>query len=410
MNPRLCPNACRHIVAAVTLALLLAPTALASHSFPADVPDDHPFHNEIGVFKDTNITTGCSATAFCPADYVRRQTMAVFIDRALGLVVRPGESTQTGVPGSRVAMLDDGVSLVGTGNEALELLHNGARVLRLEGSSSPNVIAGSSGNVAIEAVAGAAIGGGGTPSGQGNRVTDNYGTIAGGAGNRAGDEAGTTVDRPYATVGGGQSNHSDGNYATVGGGYANTAGGFGATVAGGHSNAALGTYSFAAGRRAKANDNGSFVWGDSVPVDLVSNGVNSFRARAIGGFQLYTNTAHTTGCSIAAGGGSWSCSSDRALKRHFAPVDGRALLGRLATVPITTWSYTSQSPSIRHIGPVAQDFARAFRVGENDNQISMVDADGVALAAIQALHRENEALERRLIAVERALREKGRTR
>lgn len=41
---------------------------------------------------------------------------------------------------------------------------------------------------------------------------------------------------------------------------------------------------------------------------------------------------------------------------------------------------------MRHIGPTAQDFYAAFGVGEDEQHISMVDADGVALAAIQALY------------------------
>jgi polyhydroxyalkanoate synthesis regulator phasin len=35
---------------------------------------------------------------------------------------------------------------------------------------------------------------------------------------------------------------------------------------------------------------------------------------------------------------------------------------------------------------VAQDFAAAFAVGEDDKHIATVDADGVALAAIQGLY------------------------
>jgi len=35
---------------------------------------------------------------------------------------------------------------------------------------------------------------------------------------------------------------------------------------------------------------------------------------------------------------------------------------------------------------MAQDFAAAFKVGEDDKHITTVDADGVALAAIQGLY------------------------
>jgi hypothetical protein len=76
--------------------------------------------------------------------------------------------------------------------------------------------------------------------------------------------------------------------------------------------------------------------------------------------------------------------SDRAQKRGFAPVDSRAILDQVARLPISTWHYTND-PAVTHLGPVAQDFKAAFNVGSDDKHIATVDADGVALAAIQAL-------------------------
>ena len=56
------------------------------------------------------------------------------------------------------------------------------------------------------------------------------------------------------------------------------------------------------------------------------------------------------------------------------------------------------------MGPMAQDFHAAFGLGANDVTIATVDADGVALAAIQGLNdkleRENEALKKRLADLE----------
>jgi hypothetical protein len=45
---------------------------------------------------------------------------------------------------------------------------------------------------------------------------------------------------------------------------------------------------------------------------------------------------------------------------------------------------------------MAQDFYAAFRVGADDRHITSVDEDGVALAAIKALHFENVRLRERL--------------
>jgi hypothetical protein len=88
--------------------------------------------------------------------------------------------------------------------------------------------------------------------------------------------------------------------------------------------------------------------------------------------------------------------SDRNVKANFSAVDGQALLARLAAVPVSTWNYKTQADSIRHMGPTAQDFRAAFGLGEDDQHISTVDSEGVALAAIQALYQTVTELKRDL--------------
>lgn len=78
--------------------------------------------------------------------------------------------------------------------------------------------------------------------------------------------------------------------------------------------------------------------------------------------------------------------SDRNAKANFSSVNPRLILDKLTSIPIQTWSYKTDSDSVRHIGPVAQDFRAAFQLGADDLHISTVDADGVALAAIQGLY------------------------
>ena len=63
-------------------------------------------------------------------------------------------------------------------------------------------------------------------------------------------------------------------------------------------------------------------------------------------------------------------------------------------MPITSWSYKAEKPSIRHIGPMAQDFYKAFGLGLDNEHITTIDEGGVALAAIQGLYRQNQALQR----------------
>ena len=82
--------------------------------------------------------------------------------------------------------------------------------------------------------------------------------------------------------------------------------------------------------------------------------------------------------------------SDRYVKQDFAAVDAQAVLAQVASLPLQSWAYTN-APTVRHLGPVAQDFHAAFGLGSDDRHIATVDADGVALAAIQGLNRKVEA-------------------
>jgi hypothetical protein len=91
--------------------------------------------------------------------------------------------------------------------------------------------------------------------------------------------------------------------------------------------------------------------------------------------------------------------SDRNAKEAFAPVDPPEVLRRVVRLPIETWSYKGER--IRHLGPMAQDFAAAFGLGADDRHIHTLDAAGVALAAIQGLHAVAEAQAARLAALER---------
>jgi hypothetical protein len=86
--------------------------------------------------------------------------------------------------------------------------------------------------------------------------------------------------------------------------------------------------------------------------------------------------------------------SDRAIKHAIIPVDGDAVLDRLASIDVSRWRYDAD-PSVEHIGPMAQDFRAAFGVGESERHIATVDANGVTMAAVQALHRRVEALRKR---------------
>jgi hypothetical protein len=173
----------------------------------------------------------------------------------------------------------------------------------------------------------------------------------------------------------------------------------------------------AAGRRAKANHQGAFVWADSTDADFASQRNDQLRARANGGarfdvnnngwVEIFDQAAHATTVLIDTStgaylttAGAWTNASSRDQKENFTPVDGQAVLASLAEMPITTWNHKVEDPSIRHMGPVAQDFYAAFGLGASDTSIGTLDADGVALAAIQGLYSLAQEQDTRIQALE----------
>jgi len=140
---------------------------------------------------------------------------------------------------------------------------------------------------------------------------------------------------------------------------------------------------------------GSFIYGDSSHIGIPANDAdNQFMVVASGGLKFYTNTVATIGAELPKGSGSWMTLSDRNAKTAVQPVDAREVLKKVTALPLNTWQYKAQEAKYRHVGPMAQDFYAAFQLGESDKGIDTVDADGVALAAIQGLNAllvENDA-------------------
>ena len=98
----------------------------------------------------------------------------------------------------------------------------------------------------------------------------------------------------------------------------------------------------------------------------------------------------TSGGTVYANG--VALTSDRNAKQNFMPLDGRTILAKVISLPITEWNYKNNSAEVRHVGPMAQDFHAAFGLdGVDDKHISVVDEGGVALAAIQGLNQKLNA-------------------
>ena len=318
---------------------------------------------------------------------------------------------------------------------------------------------------------GATVGGGHL-----NKATNAFATVSGGALNNA--------SALYATVSGGLANTNAGETGFIGGGQSNTitVAGTNAVIAGGLSNTVGAAYSFAAGRRAKANHAGSFVWADTTEADFASTADKQFLVRAdyaginaptrlneftifgvrspatagyggmcvqtsgaaakpfygysvtgggsdawtevdgedgnkwklfVGGNRLTVTpsglvgigtTAPTFPLEMASGahvtaGGVWQNASDASRKENFRAVDSRKILAKVAGLSVTKWNYRAE-PGVDRIGPTAQDFRAAFGLGADDKHIGTLDADGVALAAIQGLIEEIKLRDEKIAQLE----------
>ncbi len=293
------------------------------------------------------------------------------------------------------------------------------------------------------------------------------GTANTASGSHAGALAGinNTASGFWSTVPGGGSNCAGGDFSFAGGQRAkvrvgNAVGAPGVGCAGVPSSGTL------------AGDVGTFVWADTQSADFVSTGPDQFNVRAAGGVNLHQSTSlsfgsrtrqmvnlwgptaygigvqadtlymrsnnfyawyqggvHADAALTPGAGGNlmmaltpgpgittptgyvratlFSSVSDRNVKTGFSAIDPLDVLGKVLALPLSRWSYRSATDQW-HIGPMAQDFFAAFGLGGDDKTISTVDADGVALAAIQGLNakleRENAALRGELAALRTELR------
>jgi hypothetical protein len=284
------------------------------------------------------------------------------------------------------------------------------------------LVAGGTGNTAsgIQATVGGGIG---------NRAIQRIATISGGSANSANGNGATiaggaanSASGAQSAVAGGELNFANAEQAALGGGFSNTVGGRLATVPGGAFNQANGDFSLAAGRRAQANHNGAFVWADSTNGAIASTASDQFIARAGGHFFLTaTNTLPedqglintsaganpdgTNGAYLSAGG-VWTDVSDEHAKERFASIRPADVMRKVADLPVTTWSYSSE-PGVRHLGPVAQDFHRAFGLGADARHIAALDTGGVALAAIKGLNSTVEKQGRQIARLRTRLAEVG---
>lgn len=130
-------------------------------------------------------------------------------------------------------------------------------------------------------------------------------------------------------------------------------------------------------------------------LEFYAAGTNRMVVQTNGNVGIGTNNPaerlHVVGNILATG--TITPNSDRNAKTNLAPVDTTDVLKRVVALPVLQWRFKGEAEQVKHVGPMAQDFHAAFGLGGIATAIATVDADGVALAAIQGL---NQKLEERL--------------
>ncbi|HKQ39275.1 MAG TPA: hypothetical protein VJ063_14450 [Verrucomicrobiae bacterium] len=246
---------------------------------------------------------------------VNNQPLELRVNNTRALRLEPAGGSPNVIGGSPLNLIEtgSGFGAIGGGNRNV-----------ISNNSHNATIAGGVGNVVHHNSSFATIGGGSS-----NRVASIYGTIVGGWSNTVaqiggfvgggttnvasgylaavvggeGNVAGSTASvvgggfdneaSGYgSTIAGGYFNQSDGNASAVAGGASNVASGDASTIPGGSANRAAGAHSLAAGLRARADHDGTFVWADRTFVDFSSTTSNQFLVRAKGGVGIGTNNPH----------------------------------------------------------------------------------------------------------------------
>jgi hypothetical protein len=130
-----------------------------------------------------------------------------------------------------------------------------------------------------------------------------------------------------------------------------------------------------------SNPNVNFRILDSGTIRVVRAGSTTFNLRGNGNLTI---------------GGALTQNSDVNSKHNISPVSGEIVLAHLRELPITTWTYKNDESGASHLGPMAQDFHKAFGLGEDNRHVAPLDVAGVALAAVKELEAKVSAKDAQL--------------
>lgn len=372
------------------------------------------------------------------------QALVLRVNNQQALRVEPTAGSPNLIGGSSANFVSLGVQGANIGGGASGLANRVTDEFGTVSGGQNNLAGNNSGPVNDANFATVAGGASNSALGRSSAIGGGFNNTASGALSSVAGGGSNTARGDFSVVAGGTANCAGGDNSW--------AGGVKAKVRPGPGSAAVGAGCTGVSLAPVTNgDLGTFAWADSQDADFVSTGPNQFLIRADGGLFYNTNTTvasfddvvlrarqnsgdsdmdlrlvsrnaksaritvsdGTGGVVIAPNnltpdanrlvvgggsgggatltfGGAWTNASSRTFKEGFAAVNPLDVLKRLIDLPIGTWSYTGSEEGL-HLGPVAEDFKAAFGLAGDGKSIATVDADGVALAAIQGLNQKLEA-------------------
>jgi hypothetical protein len=142
--------------------------------------------------------------------------------------------------------------------------------------------------------------------------------------------------------------------------------------------------STAIGNGAMVTGSNIFVFGNSEVTGWGFGTEPGIRALKVG-----TTSSNGNGAYLTVGG-TWTNASARSKKEDFQRQDRNLILEKINQLEVTKWKYKGTDREY-HYGPMADDFLRLFKVGD-DSSISDMDKTGVLFLGMQALIEKNKSL------------------
>ncbi len=140
--------------------------------------------------------------------------------------------------------------------------------------------------------------------------------------------------------------------------------------------------------KGETNESWKFVTrGDDFQISKVGSGSAELEVTDSGEFLISDNLVMDSNGNVTIQG-ALTQNSDVNSKENIRLVNTAEILNKVMNLPVSIWNYKFDQDSVRHLGPMAQDFFKEFNLGSTEDKISSIDTSGVALASIKELGKQ----------------------